>query len=115
MKARGNCVIGFLRVGPRYLLLSDSNGKSIEKSIFCLIDFYIHASMQKKGEGKAIFDKMLKFLNIQPYQIAYDTPNSKFLSFMTKHYSLINYIKQTNNIIIYDNFFRIKNVKNIVI
>lgn len=75
-----------------------------------MIDFFVHALMQRKGEGIAIFNNMLKFLNVEPYQIAYDTPTTKFLSFMNKHFSLKNLINQANNIVVYDKFFIDKKV-----
>lgn len=108
IKSKGNAVIGFLRVGLRKLFLSDGETNFMEYTTNCVLDFYVYHSLQKQGNGKLLFDKMLRFLNTQPYKLAYDTPNKKMLNFLYKHYSLNNVIKQNNSYIIFKEFFVVR-------
>ena len=38
--------------------------------ILCLLDFYVHFAMQRKGHGKAIIDYMLQNEHAEPYQVS---------------------------------------------
>jgi hypothetical protein len=105
IKAKGNSVIGFLRIGNRKLFLHDSEGDMIESEVLCLFDFYVYHTVQRLGHGKSLFDKVLRFYNLPAYKLAYDCANVKMLNFLYKHYSLKNYSKQFNNLIIFDDFF----------
>lgn len=108
IKCSRNKVIGFIRIGTRHLFISN-NDTYIEDDVNCLMDFYVHHRLQRQGHGKKIFDKMLRFLNIQSYKIAYDNPSPKLLNFLYKNYSLKNYIKQNNNFIVFNEFFTGRN------
>ena len=54
-----------------------------------------------------LFEKMLEIENKKPYQLAYDRPSPKLISFLKKHYNLVNYIPQNNNFVIYQQFFEV--------
>jgi alpha-tubulin N-acetyltransferase 1 len=107
LKAKGNTVLGYLKVGPRYLFLSDSNGESNETNINAVLDFYTHFKYQNQGIGKTLFNKMLRILNTEAHKIAYDNPNDKLLNFLYKHYSLKNGIKQNNMFLVFPDYFNV--------
>jgi hypothetical protein len=99
-------VIGFIKVGVRYLYLYDGD-TSLELNTISVLDFFVFHSHQRQGHGKSLFDKMLRFLNTQPYKLALDSPNEKMIKFMSKNYSLSNVIKQNNNFLVYKEFFSV--------
>jgi hypothetical protein len=65
--------------------------------------------VQRLGHGKSLFDKVLRFYNLPAYKVGYDCANVKILNFLYKHYSLKNYSKQFNNLIIFNDFFTGRN------
>ncbi len=112
VKAKGNQVIGFLKLSLKYLYINDEN-QSVESNIYCVLDFYVYNSYQRQGHGKSLFDKMLRFFNTYAYNIAYDNPTDTLLNFLFKHYSLSNYIKQNNNFIVYKEYFIVSFIINL--
>lgn len=92
----------------RYLYLNDSSGKNIEVNAQCVLDFYVHNSLQKLGYGKQLFDKMLRFLNLDSYSLAYDFPSKQILNFLYKYYSLKDIILQYNKFGVFKEFFTVK-------
>jgi alpha-tubulin N-acetyltransferase 1 len=99
--------VGFLRVGNRNLYISDNQAITQGTDTICVLDFYVFHKIQGQGHGKTIFDKMLRFINTQPYRLAYDCPTQQMIKFLYKHYSLTSYIKQNNNFIVYNEFFKV--------
>lgn len=59
VRAVGNKVIGFLKVGRRNLFYRGAGGQIKEIKPDCVLDFYVHESMQRGGHGKLLFDLML--------------------------------------------------------
>lgn len=51
LKVEGNFVLGFLKTGYRNLFHRDNNGKINEIKPLCVLDFYVHESVQRKGIG----------------------------------------------------------------
>ena len=72
----------------------------------CVLDFYVHESMQRGGHGRAIFDKMLEMENITPEKLAYDRPSDKLMGFLRKHFHLIKYVPQNNNFVVFDAYWQ---------
>ncbi|XP_078272445.1 alpha-tubulin N-acetyltransferase 1-like [Rhinoraja longicauda] len=72
----------------------------------CVLDFFVHVSLQRHGYGKELFDYMIQYEGVQPHHLAIDRPSSKFLSFLRKHYRLAATIPQVNNFVVFDSFFR---------
>lgn len=72
----------------------------------CVLDFYVHESMQRGGHGKAIFEKMLQEQHIGPEKLAYDRPSEKLLGFLAKHYGLKKYVPQNNNFVVFDAYWQ---------
>uniref|UniRef100_A0A3Q3WES6 Alpha-tubulin N-acetyltransferase 1 n=1 Tax=Mola mola TaxID=94237 RepID=A0A3Q3WES6_MOLML len=106
-KNRGHdVVVGFLKVGYKKLFLLDSRGVHIEAEPLCVLDFYIEETLQRHGYGLELFDFMLQHKNLDPVLMAYDRPSPKFLSFLSKHYSLTQSVPQVNNFVVFESFFR---------
>lgn len=49
---------------------------------------------------------MLETENKQPLELGYDRPSPKLLGFLAKHYNLKSYSPQTNNYVVFDEYFR---------
>lgn len=71
----------------------------------CILDFYVHESCQREGHGKDLYDIVLEDNKIEPKMIAIDRPSHKFLSFMKKHFNLYEYFPQTNNFVVFKEYF----------
>ena len=71
----------------------------------CVLDFYVHESVQRGGHGKDMFERMLKEENIEPRKLAYDRPSPKLKAFLAKHYGLKSFVNQNNNFVIFDAYF----------
>lgn len=112
LKARGNKVYGYLKIGPKKLFLRDRFFNYHERNTLCVLDFYVYETVQRQGIGKEIFDYMLKFERTYPDLLAYDRPSSRLLSFLKKNYRLDNYITQNNSFIIFDRFFSPDEIPN---
>lgn len=59
---RTSVVIGILKMGWKKLFLYDKNGSRSEAMVYCLLDFYIHETKQRRGYGNTLFEYMLKVL-----------------------------------------------------
>jgi len=99
-------VIGLLKVGHKKLFLIDQAGKANEMIPNCVLDFYVAESRQRSGCGKQLFEHMLAKEKADPRYMAIDRPSIKFLSFLRKHYGLVNSIPQVNNYVIFGGFFK---------
>ncbi|VEL17364.1 unnamed protein product [Protopolystoma xenopodis] len=100
-----NVIIGILKVGKKVLFLFDNNGICHENEQFCVLDFYVHESLQRRGHGRTLFEFMLKHQGVTPKDLAIDSPSSNFLSFLKKHYQLDVLIKQNNFVLFGYSFF----------
>ncbi|XP_064330110.1 alpha-tubulin N-acetyltransferase 1 isoform X1 [Phalacrocorax carbo] len=100
-----SAVIGFLKVGYKKLFLLDRNGAHNEAEPLCVLDFYIHESLQRHGYGLELFQHMLQSERVDPWRLAVDRPSEKLLAFLRKHYGLTDAIPQVNNFVIFEGFF----------
>ncbi|XP_051631753.1 alpha-tubulin N-acetyltransferase 1 isoform X3 [Manacus candei] len=98
-------VIGFLKVGYKKLFLLDRAGTHTEVEPLCVLDFYIHESLQRHGHGRELFQHMLQSERVPPERLAVDRPSEKLLGFLRKHYGLCQPIPQANNFVIFEGFF----------
>ena len=48
---------------------------------------------------------MLKDQQVSPCQLAYDRPSPKLLNFLSKHYGLRAFIKQSHHFVVYNQYF----------
>ena len=105
LKVEGNTVLGLLKTGERTIFYRNYAGVCKELNPLCVLDFYVHESLQRQGIGNNLFYFMLEYENILPNKIAYDRPSPKLLKFLDKHYGLKAYIPQNNNFVIYEDFW----------
>ena len=92
LKAEGNKVLGLLKVGVKKLFIRNEMGNIKEISPLCVLDFYVHESVQRNGLGKALFEKMIEYESVKPEKLGYDRPSEKLLGFLAKHYGLKRYV-----------------------
>lgn len=66
IKAQGNKVIGFMKVGVKKLYVRDEYANYHEINPLCALDFYVHESEQRNGHGKVntIFHIFLDYFRI---------------------------------------------------
>mmetsp|Transcript_18976 Transcript_18976/g.33933 ORF Transcript_18976/g.33933 Transcript_18976/m.33933 type:complete len:387 (-) Transcript_18976:34-1194(-) len=96
---------GILKIGRKKLFLRNNSGRVRELNAMCVLDFYIHESCQRKGLGRRLFSYMLKLERLPAYKFAIDRPSHKFLSFLRRHYGLSKYTPQTNNFVVFQEYF----------
>jgi len=75
-------------------------------SPLCVLDFYVHESCQRSGEGRQLYDAMLRSEGVVPASLGYDRPSTKLLAFLRKHARLASYTAQGNNYVLFDEFWR---------
>ncbi|XP_037698999.1 alpha-tubulin N-acetyltransferase 1 isoform X4 [Choloepus didactylus] len=98
-------IIGFLKVGYKKLFVLDDREAHNEVEPLCILDFYIHESLQRRGHGQELFQYMLQKERVEPHQLAIDRPSQKLLKFLNKHYNLETTVPQVNNFVIFEGFF----------
>ena len=97
--------IGIIKVGVKKLFIRRRNGQLVEMEPLCVLDFYIHEKEQRSGFGRVLFEFMLQQESIQPSRLAIDRPSPKFLGFLKKHYGLADFEAQTNNFVVFNQYF----------
>lgn len=107
LKVEGSSVQGFIKVGGKDLFYREPSGRCREISPLCVLDFYVHESVQRQGLGKSLFLKMLSSENVAPAKLAYDRPSPKLIKFLQKHFGLSQFVPQNNNFVIFDDFFKV--------
>ena len=70
MKADSDKVYGILKMGKKNLFYRDQFGKVKEMKPLCVLDFYVSEAVQRSGLGKALFERMLEYENIEPNKLA---------------------------------------------
>ncbi|CAN0058404.1 unnamed protein product, partial [Ascophyllum nodosum] len=97
---------GFLRLGWKHLFLcSDENASLCEHDVLCLLDFYVHESLRRRGVGHELLTTALKTEESTPTEIAYDRPSPELKSFLRKHFGLDNCVDQPNRFMVFKVFF----------
>jgi len=97
-------VQGYIKYGLKDLYLYRNNGSILTCSPPCLLDFYVHESVQRGGLGLRLFQAMLEDLGVAPHLIAYDRPSPKLISFMRKHFGLTKPSLQPNRYCLFEGF-----------
>ncbi|VDM65681.1 unnamed protein product [Strongylus vulgaris] len=77
--------------------------------VLCLLDFYVHFALQRKGHGKAIIDYMLHNEHAEPYQLALDNPSVTLLGFLSQRYGLTKPVWQNTNFVVFEELFKTVN------
>jgi len=103
--AKGRDFIGILKVGTKKLFIRTKTGELKEIDPLCVLDFYVVESEQRSGHGRLLYDTMLEREQVQPHQLGYDKPSPKFLGFLRKHFGLSDFIPQTNNFVVFEQYF----------
>ncbi|UPR00885.1 alpha-tubulin N-acetyltransferase [Chloropicon primus] len=98
-------VVGIIKTGKKKLFIYNDSPVLHEIEPVCVLDFYVHESFQRKGYGKKLFEHVLRHEKTRPENLAYDRPSVKFLSFLSRHYKLSNYIPQRNNFVVFRRYF----------
>ncbi|XP_043660060.1 alpha-tubulin N-acetyltransferase 2 [Drosophila teissieri] len=99
-------ITGLLKVGTKDLFLFDPEGCCRRANQTpAILDFYVHESRQRCGQGKLLFEWMLEQQGWSARKCSVDRPSKKLLAFMGKHYGLVRTIPQGNNFVLYEGFF----------
>lgn len=53
-------MLGLLKVGVKNLFIRGGLGSYQEIKPLCVLDFYVHESVQRLGIGKELFERMLE-------------------------------------------------------
>ena len=105
LNEENKAAVGFVKVGRKQLFLWDRNGQQHEMRILCLLDFFTCPDCQRRGYGKKMIDKMLSDQNLEMKQVPIDRPSALCLSFMNKQFGLSEYLPQSNNFVVFDEFW----------
>jgi len=105
VKADGRAVLGILKVGQKNLFIRGGAGGYQEIKPLCVLDFYVHESVQRLGVGKDLFELMLEREKKEAKELGYDRPSPKLMGFLAKHYNLRNYSPQSNNFVVFNEYF----------
>jgi len=100
-----NEFLGFAKTGPKNLFLWKRAGSQEELRKICLLDFFVHPGSQRKGYGKIIMDYVLKQENLEMKDIPIDRPSMSCLRFMSKNYNLKDFLPQSNQYVVFDEFW----------
>ncbi|KHJ94432.1 hypothetical protein OESDEN_05640 [Oesophagostomum dentatum] len=104
-KSSCSLLIGILKVGRKHLYLLDENQRKFEEEPLCILDFYIHDSVQRRGNGHQLFDHMLRQESTSAPAVAIDRPSDAFLQFLSKFYGLTKPVWQSTNFVVFPEFF----------
>nr|CDS29284.1 alpha tubulin N acetyltransferase [Hymenolepis microstoma] len=88
------------------LFLFDQFGECFEVEPLCLLDFYVSTDFQRQGFGKELFEFMLEKENLETTDLPIDSPSTKMLSFMRKHFNQSHPLRQSNNFVVFPLFFQ---------
>lgn len=80
MDRDSKCLIGLLKVGYRKLFLHDVRGIQHEMCPLAVLDFYIHESKQRNGNGRKLFDYMIQVSKLVPLKTNFKVLNNVGLS-----------------------------------
>ena len=103
--ARKTVVVGIIKTGRKKLFIYNDSPVLHEIEPLCILDFYVHESVQRKGYGKKLFEHVLQHEKTRPEKLAYDRPSAKFLAFLGKHYNLSTFVPQRNNFVVFRRYF----------
>jgi alpha-tubulin N-acetyltransferase 1 len=79
LQVDGSCCQGLLKVGSKRLFIRSGAGSIRELEPLCVLDFYVHESMQRRGIGRRLFDEMLRTERTEARLLGYDRPSEQQL------------------------------------
>jgi len=89
MVVQKNAALALLKTGDKSLYINSGALTQIKPR--CVLDFYVHESLQRQGVGQTLFEFMLQYEGLPAHAFAYDRPSPKLLAFLKKNYSLSSY------------------------
>ena len=100
-------VLGFLKTGRKHLFLrvSDMSATLREVEPVCVLDFYVHESLQRQGVGLKLMHAFFRSEGVAPEAVAYDRPSGKLICFLRRHFGLQDYVNQSNNYVVFRRFW----------
>ena len=100
-------ILGFLKVGKKnlFLRMSDMSATLREVEPICVLDFYVHESLQRQGIGLKLMNNFFNDEGVTPEAVAYDRPSTKLICFLRKHFGLQDYTNQSNNYVVFRKFW----------
>uniref|UniRef100_A0A915BYW2 Alpha-tubulin N-acetyltransferase n=1 Tax=Parascaris univalens TaxID=6257 RepID=A0A915BYW2_PARUN len=104
-RENSSIVIGLLKIGYKCLYLVDTTMKTFKTTPLCVLDFYVHDTLQRMGNGHSLFECMLQHEGSPVERIAIDKPSDSLLQFMNKYYALTDPLWQSTNYVVYSPFF----------
>ncbi|CAI2370682.1 unnamed protein product [Moneuplotes crassus] len=106
LKVQGHTCYGLIKTGYKNLFVREySTSSMINIRPLCILDFYVNEKCQRSGHGRDLFECVLKTEKIEPKMLAYDRPSFKYLSFLKKYYGLEDYFPQSNNFVVFKEYF----------
>ena len=102
---QGSKALAILKTGDKNLFIAGGTMSQIKPR--CVLDFYVHESLQRMGIGLRIFEFMMDTENLPAHKFAYDRPSPKLLGFLKKHFGLSKYSPQSNNFVIFDEYYSV--------
>ena len=106
---RGMRVLGLAKSGRKRLYLHGCPGAGAdalrEVTPVCLLDFFVHHSVQRQGWGRALLGALLSAEQQTPEALAYDRPSPKLIAFMARHFALSTWRPQTNAFVVFEPMF----------
>ncbi|KAL7069998.1 hypothetical protein ACQ4LE_011174 [Meloidogyne hapla] len=101
-----NVLLGYLKiVRDRRLYLVNERSRRYVHTPICVLDFFIHSSVQHHGCGLELFNGMLKSESVTPQKCAFDKPSPSLLHFLEKHFGLQHPIWQPTTFVVFPGFF----------
>eukprot|EP00854_Cymbomonas_tetramitiformis_P025789 gene25789-31549_t len=88
-------ILGILKVGAKNLFIQSATGAWKEMKPLCVLDFYVHESCQEI--------QLIKLDELVWRE--YDRPSPKLMGFLAKHYGLKNYVPQSNNFVVFQQYW----------
>ncbi|KAF1319660.1 Alpha-tubulin n-acetyltransferase, partial [Globisporangium splendens] len=114
--ASDRSIVGFLKTGVKHLFYvskmtlhggeQDRKGVYTEIDPLCVLDFFVDERYRRQGVGLRLFQRLLEVEHVEPRQLAYDRPSPKLFAFLKKHAGLEHFAQQSNNFVIFDDYFQ---------
>ena len=94
--------IGLLKLGRRRLFVAVKGTQLVETNALCVLDFF--TATNRAGHGISLFNHMLKCEGVHPWNLAFDRPSAKMVSFLARHFSLRDGQLQANKFFLFPQF-----------
>lgn len=108
----GKAALGFVKVGFKTLYVAGpattSTSPLSEIRPLCVLDFFVAPAFRRQGIGRLLIDAMMANEGVSDAsKLAFDRPSPMFLSFLDKHFGLRDYTPQSNNYVVFRNYWAV--------